>query len=272
MTNFLIRVASALVAIGLLSLVYIFGKISGLKILSLVVCCIGVWEYSRMVFNTPSMKNIKYLFIIVGCLTLTAFTFGVKTPFHFFSTMLVLLFSLALWLTRRKQEINDIFTACFGAALGMVYCVGFPSAVISLFLHQDALPWFFLILLITFAGDTFAYLGGMVFGKNKLMPNLSPKKTIEGSIFGMLGSVVAAVLYTQYAIPYLQISIILPWAILASFFCQSGDLFESLIKRVAGVKDSGQIMPGHGGVLDRLDGVYFGAPITIILYHYTNIL
>lgn len=121
------------------------------------------------------------------------------------------------------------------------------------------------ILTIIWANDTFAYLVGITMGKNKLFERISPKKTIEGFTGGVIFAIAAGILLAQF---YLHQDII-KWIIIAmiiSAFGTLGDLIESKFKRMAGVKDSGNIMPGHGGFLDRLDSIIFVAPFVYLFY------
>ncbi|WP_295336842.1 phosphatidate cytidylyltransferase [Flavobacterium sp.] len=121
------------------------------------------------------------------------------------------------------------------------------------------------ILILIWTNDTFAYLVGISMGKTKLFERISPKKTIEGFSGGLVFAMIAGVLLAQF---YLQESII-RWiiiALLVTTFGTLGDLIESKFKRLAGVKDSGNIMPGHGGFLDRLDSIIFVAPFVYLFY------
>jgi phosphatidate cytidylyltransferase len=121
------------------------------------------------------------------------------------------------------------------------------------------------ILVIIWTNDTFAYLSGITLGKNKLFERVSPKKTIEGFVGGVLFSIIAGILLAHY---YVEETIFY-WFIVAliiSVFGTLGDLIESKFKRVAGVKDSGNIMPGHGGFLDRLDSIIFVSPFIYLFY------
>ncbi len=121
------------------------------------------------------------------------------------------------------------------------------------------------ILILIWTNDTFAYLVGITMGKTKLFERISPKKTIEGFSGGLVFAIIAGVLLAQF---YLQESII-RWiiiALLVTTFGTLGDLIESKFKRLAGVKDSGNIMPGHGGFLDRLDSIIFVAPFVYLFY------
>ncbi|MBK0368895.1 phosphatidate cytidylyltransferase [Flavobacterium agrisoli] len=121
------------------------------------------------------------------------------------------------------------------------------------------------IFILIWTNDTFAYIVGKSIGKHKLFEKISPKKTIEGFVGGVVFTVIASFVISEYYIEgarYVWINI----AIIAAIFGTLGDLVESKFKRVAGVKDSGAIMPGHGGVLDRLDSIIFVAPIVFLLY------
>ena len=132
------------------------------------------------------------------------------------------------------------------------------------------------VFILIWTNDTFAYIVGKSIGKHKLFERISPKKTIEGFIGGIIFAIFAGFLISKYYIRpsanHLEQSIVI-WTItafLVSIFGTIGDLIESKFKRVAGVKDSGKIMPGHGGILDRLDSVIFVAPFIYLFYQILN--
>lgn len=125
------------------------------------------------------------------------------------------------------------------------------------------------IFILIWTNDTFAYIVGKSIGKNKLLEKISPKKTIEGFVGGVVFAVLAGYLISKY---YTESSTFI-WIIIAlitGIFGTIGDLIESKFKRIAGVKDSGKIMPGHGGILDRLDSVIFVAPFVFLFYQILN--
>ena len=132
------------------------------------------------------------------------------------------------------------------------------------------------LFLLIWTNDTFAYIVGKSIGKHKLLERISPKKTIEGFAGGIIFAIVAGYLISKYYIqakPEFSQQSILIWTSIAAIvgiFGTIGDLIESKFKRIAGVKDSGNIMPGHGGVLDRLDSVIFVAPIIFLFYQILN--
>ncbi len=124
------------------------------------------------------------------------------------------------------------------------------------------------IFILIWTNDTFAYIVGKSIGKHKLLEKISPKKTIEGFIGGIIFTVLASYIIAKYYIQIKEVNTFI-WIIIAlivSIFGTIGDLIESKFKRIAGVKDSGKIMPGHGGVLDRLDSIIFAAPIVYSFY------
>ena len=132
------------------------------------------------------------------------------------------------------------------------------------------------IFILIWTNDTFAFIVGKSIGKRKLFERVSPKKTIEGFIGGVLFAVLASYIISRFYFEpkesYFKKSVVI-WmtiALIASIFGTIGDLIESKFKRAAGVKDSGAIMPGHGGILDRLDSVIFVAPIIFLFYQILN--
>lgn len=156
--------------------------------------------------------------------------------------------------------IGFMVTVCYGAlpwmALWGLY-----------FLIPGGLGLFFL-LTVVWAGDTGAYFGGLAWGKNRLAPWLSPKKTIEGAFFGLLASAFSGLLFHHLFLEeYFHWSEIILAALVAGVFGQIGDLVESLWKRFSMVKDSGSILPGHGGFLDRVDGLLFAGPMVWFILH-----
>ncbi len=145
----------------------------------------------------------------------------------------------------------------------MVYLGLMPAMACRLIDLNHGPLWFIALLAFVFAGDSCAYFLGMFMGKNLLMPEISPKKTIEGALGGLLGSMLAAVVIVavQSDLPFWPV---VGLALVSGAVGQMGDLYESLLKRVANQKDSGTLMPGHGGVLDRIDGVLFASPIVLV--------
>lgn len=123
----------------------------------------------------------------------------------------------------------------------------------------------FLVALLTWATDTAAYLFGVAFGRHKLIPRISPNKTVEGAIGGLIGAAVVGWLLTRGVVSFMTPLSGIILGLVVGAMAQLGDLVESLIKRDAGIKDTAELIPGHGGVLDRFDSMLFTAPV---VYYY----
>ncbi len=146
-------------------------------------------------------------------------------------------------------------------ALGAVYVGG----LLAMYPRTLSLPrgehWVLLGILAVAAGDTMAYFTGKSIGRTKLAPSVSPNKTVEGALGGLLGTIACSVLYAHAFLPGVPAWYAAAAGAAVGIFGQAGDLFESLLKRAAGVKDSGTIFPGHGGILDRADGILAAGPV-----------
>lgn len=175
-----------------------------------------------------------------------------------FILFFIILTSLVIYLFSKSIKLVDLGSTF----LGILY-IPFLFSFINL-LNGSKYIW--LIFIISFGTDTFAYLGGKYFGKRKLWPEISPKKTIEGSISGILGSLFSTILFAIY-IKDNSILLLAVLSIFVSIFSQIGDLIASKIKRTVNIKDYGYIMPGHGGILDRFDSIILGAPL---IYYYIS--
>jgi phosphatidate cytidylyltransferase len=164
-----------------------------------------------------------------------------------------------LFLKRPKEAIVDIAVTL----LGMIYIGWFFSYFLFIRALSENGGYLFFLAATIWALDTIAYFVGKKFGKRKLLPSISPNKSVEGALAGFIFGIIAAGVFGYYAGFNMLHSLIL--GILIGVMAQIGDLFESLIKRDAGVKDSSQLMPGHGGVLDRMDSFILAAPV---VYYY----
>jgi phosphatidate cytidylyltransferase len=173
-------------------------------------------------------------------------------------TTLVLGFSLiALF---RLQEIRQAASEAALVLMGFLYVPLLLSHLLMIRLLPHGIPWLFLMMVIVMTGDSAAYYVGSSIGKTKLYPAVSPKKSVEGSLGGLAGSIGGAFVAKAIFFPELRAVDCVATALLLGILGQLGDLFESLIKRSCGVKDSGSIIPGHGGILDRLDSILFAGP------------
>lgn len=163
----------------------------------------------------------------------------------------------------RERELKDATVDIAFKGLGIIYIALPLSYLIFLREETNGQWWLLLLLVIIWANDTFAYFTGKGIGKTGLS-RISPKKTVEGAIGGLLGGFVAAFLYNGFLSMGLSVGAVAVLSVVIGAVGIIGDIAESLLKRAAGVKDSGTIIPGHGGVLDRIDSLIF--PIPLIYY------
>lgn len=172
--------------------------------------------------------------------------------------------------TSQQTEISGV--KMLSSIFAIVYGVLPWVAIWDIYLMGENAKYLFLLIAIVWSSDTGAYFGGRYFGKHKLSPSRSPKKTWEGAIAGLLSSVVAAMaLKLLYQDSYIAWEWVVAAAIICGILSQMGDLIESTIKRFCDVKDSGGILPGHGGILDRADGLLFAGPaLWFILFSILN--
>jgi phosphatidate cytidylyltransferase len=187
-----------------------------------------------------------------------------KLVLPFLLTVTVTLSLIMLVFLRQKEGVF----AGWAWMMGGILYVGWLLSLLIILRLEAGRDWVFLALLATFGSDTAAYFIGKAFGRHKLAPQISPGKTWEGAIAGVIGGVIISVLFTlntplQLPLNYWQAIIL---GVLISVFGQLGDLAESLLKRNAGVKDSGNLMPGHGGLLDRMDSVVLAGAVVYLYY------
>jgi phosphatidate cytidylyltransferase len=152
-----------------------------------------------------------------------------------------------------------------GVILGILYIPLLMSHFILIRQTPSGSLWIFFILVLAFTGDIAAYYVGRALGKRKVLPEVSPGKTIEGTVGLVAGSIVGCLLFRQFFFPFVPLVHVVILGLVGSVIGQLGDLSESALKRSAGVKDSGTLLPGHGGILDRLDCLMF---ITPFVYYY----
>ncbi|MFC1991821.1 phosphatidate cytidylyltransferase [Chloroflexota bacterium] len=261
------RVISALWGIPLLAAAVWFEQpVPWFTVLIVIWGLLAVFEFYRMV-AASSVSPLTYFGLVLTLL----FILSPHYNYDFFIPLLpLLLTSLVvlplIWLLLRAHKENAV-SAWVWTVAGILYVGWLLSYLVALRLQDDGRNWVFLALFVTFASDTSAFFTGRALGKNKLAPNISPGKTWEGAIGGIVGAIIFSlffVLPTPFALPINWWQAVL-LGLLVSIFGQFGDLVESLFKRNMGVKDSGNLLSGHGGFLDRVDSVVFAG---VLVYYY----
>ncbi|MEQ1945730.1 MAG: phosphatidate cytidylyltransferase [Bryobacteraceae bacterium] len=183
------------------------------------------------------------------------------------ATLVVILAALAgMTLALRAGDLKESLPAAGAFALGIVYIFGAWRCANELRLINP--HWLLFAMLLSWVGDTAALYVGKSIGKHKLAPRVSPAKTWEGAVGSVVGAVIGGVVYAHYLIPSASIVEVTMLAVGGNIAGQIGDLAESAFKRGAGVKDSGTLLPGHGGWLDRIDSSLFAVPVVYALLRY----
>jgi phosphatidate cytidylyltransferase len=169
-----------------------------------------------------------------------------------------------IWMLLRRNKENS-FLSWIWTLTGILYIGWLLSHYVALRELDFGREWVLYALFVTFASDTFAYFIGKTWGKHQLSPTISPKKTQEGALGGVLGSIIISLMMVWLFKLPINYGYAILLGIAVSVFGQIGDLFESLFKRNMGIKDSGHTLPGHGGFLDRMDSIVFTG---VIVYYY----
>lgn len=268
-SDLLPRVITAVVAIPLLFAIIFLAPPIATFVLLLVAGAIGVWEFCDMIFGEQHTGGKVVATALAPAPAATMYFAPAWFIFAIVGSAMAL-FIYFLFAYREQREVSHQITA---SITGILY-----AAVMLMMLgllHRDAGDagpyWFLLALVVTWSSDTGAYFSGKAFGSRKLYEAVSPNKSVEGAVGGLLASVGAAFLCNYLFGFDAAWTPIEPWqvvllAVPANILGQIGDLAASLIKRAHDIKDSGVIIYGHGGILDRIDALIFAAPWFYIFY------
>lgn len=223
--------------------------------LFIILALITLNEFLRLIH----LKSyFSYLLLIAGFYFLSYEVFDINAVYLFLilsGFVNLFLFKDLLWVNKIPMfEKKKYVTIIFYIVSGFVFLTLIP------FRNEEFNPTIIIgIFILVWTNDTFAYLIGKNFGKHKLLERISPKKTVEGFLGGLVGSICAGFFIFKYIEQY-ELRIWIALALIVTFFGTIGDLIQSKFKRQAGVKDSGILMPGHGGLYDRLDSIIFASP------------
>ncbi|WP_460188969.1 phosphatidate cytidylyltransferase [Urechidicola sp. KH5] len=270
MSDFLSRISSGIVYVSVLVFSILFSKITFLS-LFFIIMLFCLFEFMRMI----NLKSVfPYIIAVLGYIfgnILNVEDVPSKAIFQYAGVVLFLtIFCSFAWiLIAKKEEVVSHLGKIF---LSVIYVI-VPFVLIAQipFLDNDFNYASYAILgvfILIWSNDTFAYVIGKNFGKHKLLESISPNKTIEGFFGGMISCFIMSYLLSIY---FADLSLT-QWIVIAglvSIFGVMGDLIESMFKRQAGLKDSSNMIPGHGGFLDRFDSVIFAAPFIFIYLQLT---
>ena len=280
MSNLTQRILTAIIGVPLLLLVFYFGSYYFLAFILLIVG-FGSYEFFRLVDN----KNLdnKKIIGIVFCIILPI---GANFGYLYFIFLFTLVSIFTLFINLQKQDLSNTLIGAGTKFLGIVYIGWFLShAILIRNINESIFPyidntniknndigffWIVFVVACTFLNDSAAYFFGKYKGKIKLVPRLSPGKTVEGTVCGIFMALLCGMLINLiFSSP-----ISYKWSMLLGFVVGAvavlGDLIESMFKRSVSIKDSGGLLPGHGGVLDRFDSLVLVFPVMyyLILFYY----
>lgn len=256
------RWLTGLILAPILVLIIVFGSIEIFAALVVLFSLGGVWEYNHMVFGKGFLREkIESLFfaILIPLLVLTGNDQYMLAALAFSILWVFIVFVLSV-----KESTFD-FIVVAKVIFGIMYIPFMMSYFIALRLMDNGIVWIVFVLVLAFIGDIVALYVGKYFGRHKLVPLVSPGKTVEGLLGLILGSTAACLIFAYFFLPEVSLVKIGILAFAGSIIGQLGDICESAIKRSYGLKDASSILPGHGGILDRLDCLIFIAPF---VYYY----
>ncbi|TLY47869.1 MAG: phosphatidate cytidylyltransferase [Gammaproteobacteria bacterium] len=252
-----LRVLTALILIPLVIIGIFYTSEFYFKLITAAIMLLAAWEWSRL----SAYKNLLLRFLYIGAQAAILFFIS-----PYFNNDWILQCGLFFWLflsvyliwARSKPKLPMI-TPVLITILGWLII---SLCWVSLQRLQLTPIYLLFMLLIVWLSDTAAYISGRLWGRHLLAPTLSPKKTWEGFIIGLLFTLLSA-MFIQHFFQELKPTLSQLWllVLLTNLAAVAGDLFESQLKRLRGLKDSGQLLPGHGGILDRLDSLLAAAPV-----------
>lgn len=256
------RLATAAVAIPLLLALILYGPVWLFAVVVAAIAVVGIAEYASMAFRTRPGE--RALTIVLGSLVAAA---AATQDLRLLAAALALAISAELvWTLFARPDFEQSLTDLGLALVGILY-VGFLTPHFIWLRSADSLGplWVIFVLLIGMLGDTGGYAVGHTLGRHKLVPRVSPGKTVEGSVGIMAASLLAGVAAKLVFLRQPSWGEVLLLAAVMGVLGQLGDLSESVMKRTFQVKESGRLFPGHGGVLDRVDSLLF--PVAFLYYH-----
>jgi phosphatidate cytidylyltransferase len=257
--NLLVRVATAVIGLPIIGGLIYWQVTLGFLGLCLLVTILALVEYTGLTLKgRPSSERVGI--VLVGAALFLALT---QRPEKGLAWSFAALLAVVLLMLPRATDIPAAWSRLAFSGFGVLY-VGGLTAALPIIRDSLGASWVALVVAMTFANDTGAYFVGRAIGRHKLAPSISPGKTIEGAVGGLLGSLIIVFTAHFTFLPELSLRDCLMIGVPSAVVGPAGDLMESLIKRAAGAKDSGRLLPGHGGILDRIDALLFvGAYVSL---------
>ena len=261
--NLLARVTTAVVGLPIVGAIVLWRDPRGILGLCLVAAALALVEYTGLTLRGRPVPE-RAGTVLIGCALFVALALR---PDFGAAWVLAAVMATGLLFLPSAVDMGAAWTRLAAAGFGVFYVGGLLAALPIL--HEAAGPaWVALAIALSFGNDTGAYFTGRAFGRRKLAPAISPGKTVEGALGGLLAGLLVTLAARFLFMPELTARDCAMIAVPAAIVGPAGDLVESLLKRAAGAKDSGRLLPGHGGILDRIDALLFvGAYVCLYATH-----
>lgn len=260
------RLASAIVLVPVFLLILIKAPAFLFNGLVVIASAVALWELTRL-FERGGRPVYRVLAVVAG--TAVTAAFGASRMFHPFALptlvlALAVLAILAAPIWRGAQPSTEAAANTLLAVMYVGWLLGYGILLHHISPRGDELILF--VVGVTWVGETMAYVVGSTLGRHKLAPVISPRKTVEGAVAQVVASVLTGLALGAWLLPGCGLGVALAGGALLGVVGQVGDLTESVIKRSVGTKDTGGIIPGHGGVLDRIDSLLFNLPAAFYFF------
>jgi phosphatidate cytidylyltransferase len=257
------RLLSTLVLLPLFVWMVMDGPLWLFGAVLVLVGALGQWEFTGM-FAQAGVRTFRVVGLVGGTALTASFALPISERFAF---TVVLLAIVGMGLLRHDGATRPGWEPMAVTLLGVCYVNWLLGYAFWLRDLEHGVSWILLLVSVTWLGETAAYLVGSTIGRHKLAPTVSPRKTVEGAVAQLVVSALAALAAQAWFFPELSVGSALVAGLLLGVAGQLGDLIESAIKRSVGTKDTGRLIPGHGGMLDRIDSLLVNTPV---LFYYAT--
>jgi phosphatidate cytidylyltransferase len=261
------RIKTAAFGVTVLLLLLIFGEGIGAVLVASVLSIAMLYEFTSITFSLPDEKEKRFIVLGTAWLlqVMNFWMAGAEFGLVCFTFLGITAYFLFTSEKYNGEELKQHYRELMSTLFGLLYLAFLPTYLVAIRVSGYGKHWILIFLFIVWANDVGAYFAGVKYGKRKLFPHISPKKTWEGAAGGLCAAVVVSILYKALVFKQLSWFGALAIPMVLSVVAPVGDLAESFLKRAFDKKDSSTILPGHGGFLDRFDSVVFSLPVMYLL-------
>ena len=250
------RIISAIVMLAIFVPLIIIGGL----VFEIGIAVLSLLAFREIIKLYEKEKKVPLVIKVLAFISVGLLVMSYESLLPCIALILLFCFMPIIFTDNKEYNINNA-----ASLFGIIMFIGIPFYTMNI-IRMSSIEEFIYLISITIFTDTFAYVGGRLLGKHKLMPKVSPNKTLEGSIIGsMMGTLVPCFIYLFYVRPDINIAVLIGMTLIISLLAQLGDLLFSSIKRNYNTKDFSNIIPGHGGILDRFDSLLVASLVYTII-------